>query len=197
MDRMFDLSGKRALVTGASGGIGEEIAKTLVAAGAKVALHGTRREKLEALAAQLGTNTVVTPASLSDADGAARLFADAEAQLGGVDILVNNAGITRDQLSMRMTDEDFQAVLDVNQRPRDYESRPTGFCAVDPCRPKARKSSDINDLTHCWTVGLLTDVPENWRAVATWWLHGGYMDRNPAWPELPERLLLTSPSPKT
>src|SRR6218665_673616 len=114
MTNLFNLEGKRAIVTGASGGIGEEIAKTLIAAGAKVALHGTRREKLEALAAQLGPNAVVTPANLSDADGAETLFKDAEAQLGGVDILINNAGITRDQLSMRMTDEDFQAVLDVN-----------------------------------------------------------------------------------
>ena len=113
MQNLFTLEGKRVLVTGASGGIGEAIAKTLADAGARIALHGTRREKLEALAADI-PNSVVTPANLSDEGGAEALFKDAEAQLGGVDILINNAGITRDQLSMRMTDEDFAAVLNVN-----------------------------------------------------------------------------------
>ncbi len=114
MTNIFSLEGKRALVTGASGGIGESIARTLIEAGATVALHGTRREKLETLAAELGNQAKVCVANLSDPAGAAALFNDAEAQLGGVDILVNNAGITRDGLSMRMSDEDFQAVLDVN-----------------------------------------------------------------------------------
>ncbi len=114
MTQLFNLEGKRALVTGASGGIGEEIAKTLIAAGARVALHGTRKEKLELLAGEMGPNAVVTPANLAEASGAEELFRLAETALGGIDIVVNNAGITRDQLSMRMTDEDFEAVMNVN-----------------------------------------------------------------------------------
>ena len=111
---MFDLTGKRALVTGASGGIGGAIAKSMAAQGAVVALSGTRRDALEAVAAEIGEGAHVTPANLGDADGPAQLIADAEAAMGGVDILVNNAGLTRDQLAMRMKDEDWQMVLDVN-----------------------------------------------------------------------------------
>ncbi len=111
---MFDLSGKRALVTGASGGIGGAIAKSLAAQGAVVALSGTRREALEAVATEIGDGAHVTPANLGEPDGAQQLIADAEAAMGGVDVLVNNAGLTRDQLAMRMKDEDWQLVLDVN-----------------------------------------------------------------------------------
>ncbi len=111
---MFDLTGKKALVTGASGGIGGEIARALHAAGADVALSGTRRDALEALAAKLGARAFVTPADLRDSDGAAQLVKDAEAALGQIDILINNAGLTRDGLAMRMKDEDWQTVLDVN-----------------------------------------------------------------------------------
>jgi len=111
---MFDLTGKRALVTGASGGIGGAIAKALHTQGADVALSGTRVEALQAVADELGTRAHVTPADLSSAEGAAKLIEDAEAAMGGVDILVNNAGLTRDQLAMRMKDEDWQMVLDVN-----------------------------------------------------------------------------------
>lgn len=111
---MFDLTGRKALVTGASGGIGEAIARTLHAAGATVALHGTRREKLDELAASLGERTLVMPADLSDREAVAGLGAEAEAQLGGVDILVNNAGITRDGLFVRMSDEAWDQVLEVN-----------------------------------------------------------------------------------
>jgi 3-oxoacyl-[acyl-carrier protein] reductase len=111
---MFTLEGKRALVTGASGGIGGAIARALQGAGAAVALSGTRRDALEALAADLGDRAHVVVADLSSADGAAALAKDAEAAMGGVDILVNNAGLTRDQLLMRMKDEDWQQVLDVN-----------------------------------------------------------------------------------
>jgi 3-oxoacyl-[acyl-carrier protein] reductase len=111
---MFTLQGKRALVTGASGGIGGAIARALHGAGAAVALSGTRRDALEALAADLGDRAHVVVADLSSADGAAALAKDAEAAMGGVDILVNNAGLTRDQLLMRMKDEDWQQVLDVN-----------------------------------------------------------------------------------
>lgn len=112
---LFDLTGKTALVTGASGGLGSAIAKQLIGQGAKVALSGTRVEALEKLAAELGSNAVVTPANLSDRAAVEALAKDAEAKLGGqVDILVNNAGLTRDGLAMRMKDEDWQQVLDVN-----------------------------------------------------------------------------------
>ncbi|MCX8999034.1 3-oxoacyl-[acyl-carrier-protein] reductase [Rhizobiaceae bacterium BDR2-2] len=111
---MFDLTGRKALVTGATGGIGEEIARTLHARGATVGLHGTRREKLEALAAELGERATIFPANLSDRGEVKALGQTAEAELGGVDILVNNAGITKDGLFVRMSDEDWDAVLEVN-----------------------------------------------------------------------------------
>lgn len=112
---MFDLSGKRALVTGASGGLGGAIARALYAQGATVALSGTKIESLEKLRAELGPRAVVAPANLSDPAAPAKLVVDAEQLLGGgVEILVNNAGLTRDGLSMRMKDEDWQAVIDVN-----------------------------------------------------------------------------------
>ena len=111
---MFDLSEKRALVTGASGGIGGAIAKNLHAAGATVALSGTRVDALQAVADDLGDRAHVTPADLGSAEGAEALINDASSAMGGVDILVNNAGLTRDQLAMRMKDEDWQTVLDVN-----------------------------------------------------------------------------------
>ena len=110
----FDLSGKRALVTGASGGIGAEIATQLHSRGAMVALAGTRIEKLDALASELGENAHATPGNLGEADGAAAVLAAAEEAIGGVDILVNNAGVTRDTLAMRMKDEDFATVLEIN-----------------------------------------------------------------------------------
>ncbi|MBI3505443.1 MAG: 3-oxoacyl-[acyl-carrier-protein] reductase [Proteobacteria bacterium] len=111
---MFSLDGKCALVTGASGGIGGAIAQALAAAGAKVALSGTRVEPLEALKAKIGERAVVCPGDLGDAVATEKLFKDAEAALGQVDILVNNAGLTRDGLAMRMKDEDWQKVIDVN-----------------------------------------------------------------------------------
>ena len=111
---MFELTGKSALVTGASGGIGGAIATALHASGASVALSGTRIEPLEALRDALGDRTHVTPADLGAADGAAQLAKDAEAALGQIDILVNNAGLTRDGLAMRMKEEDWNQVLDVN-----------------------------------------------------------------------------------
>jgi 3-oxoacyl-[acyl-carrier protein] reductase len=111
---MFDLTGRKALVTGASGGIGEAIARALHQQGATVGLHGTRVEKLEALASQLGSRTKVFTANLSSRDEVKALGQKAEAELEGVDILVNNAGITRDGLFVRMSDEDWDAVLDVN-----------------------------------------------------------------------------------
>jgi len=111
---MFDLTGKTALVTGASGGIGGAIARALHARGAVVGLHGTRREALDTLAAELGERVHVLPANLSDPAAVEALAKDAEAALGTIDILVNNAGLTRDGLVLRMKDEDWQTVLDVN-----------------------------------------------------------------------------------
>jgi 3-oxoacyl-[acyl-carrier protein] reductase len=112
---MFDLTGKRALVTGASGGIGREIAKALAGAGARVALSGTRVAALEDTRKEMaGTDHVVLPCNLSDLDAVDKLVPDAEAALGGVDILVNNAGITRDNLFMRMKNEEWDDVLAVN-----------------------------------------------------------------------------------
>ncbi|MCB1721605.1 MAG: 3-oxoacyl-[acyl-carrier-protein] reductase [Alphaproteobacteria bacterium] len=111
---MFDLTGKTALVTGATGGIGGAIAKALHSAGARVGISGRNTEKLEALAAELGERVTVLTADLSSAEAAGELAKRAEEAMGQVDILVNNAGLTRDGLSMRMSDEDWQQVIDVN-----------------------------------------------------------------------------------
>jgi 3-oxoacyl-[acyl-carrier protein] reductase len=111
---MFDLTGRTALVTGASGGIGGAIAKALHAQGATVALSGTRREALEKVAAELGDRTHVLPCDLGDPAATEALVKEAEAAMGKLDILVNNAGLTRDNISMRMKDEEWQKVLDVN-----------------------------------------------------------------------------------
>ena len=111
---MFRLDGKTALVTGASGGIGAAIARVLHAQGAQVALSGTRRDALESLASELGEGAHVCPGDLRDAAEPDVLIEAAEAAAGPLHILVNNAGMTRDMLSMRMRDEDWQAVLDVD-----------------------------------------------------------------------------------
>lgn len=111
---MFDLTGKSALVTGASGGIGGAIARTLHAAGATVGLSGTRTEPLEALAAELGERAHVLPCNLSDADAVKALPKQAIEAMGAVDILVNNAGVTRDNLFLRMSDEEWSQVLEIN-----------------------------------------------------------------------------------
>ncbi len=115
---MFDLTDKCALVTGASGGIGSAIAKAFALRGARVVLSGTRHEALESVAAKIEAiapgKAVVIAANLSDAVETDRLASEAEAALGKIDILVNNAGLTRDGLAMRMKDEDWQTVLDVN-----------------------------------------------------------------------------------
>jgi len=110
---MFDLTGKRALVTGASGGIGSAIAKALAASGARLALSGTRVGALEDLATEIG-GAAVLPCNLSDLDAVDKLVPSAEAALGGLDILVNYAGMTRDNLFMRMKNEEWDEVLAVN-----------------------------------------------------------------------------------
>ena len=111
---MFDLSGKTALVTGATGGIGEAIARTMHAAGADVVLSGRRVEKLEALAGELGDRTHIAPCDLSDPEQADALVGTAIELGGKLDILVANAGVTRDKLLMQMKDEDFQDIIRVN-----------------------------------------------------------------------------------
>ena len=111
---MFDLSGKAALVTGASGGIGGAIARALHKQGATVTLSGTRADALEKLRSELGERAHVVAARMDDAADIDRLLKDAEAAMGKVDILVNNAGITRDNISMRMKDEEWEKVLEVN-----------------------------------------------------------------------------------
>jgi 3-oxoacyl-[acyl-carrier protein] reductase len=111
---MFDLTGRNALVTGASGGIGGAIARALHAQGAQVTLAGRRADALSALAGELGERTHIAESDLSDPAAADALLKTAEAAMGSVDILVNNAGLTRDTLAMRMKDEDWDAVIAVN-----------------------------------------------------------------------------------
>ena len=111
---MFELTQRRALITGASGGIGAAIARTLVAQGAHVALSGTRERALSELVSQLGTHAVSAPADLSDRDAVEGLIGRAIDALGGLDILVNNAGITRDNLALRMKDDEWSDVNRVN-----------------------------------------------------------------------------------
>jgi len=110
---MFDLSGRTALVTGASGGIGGAVARQLHAQGARVALSGRRRAALEQVAAELGERALIEPCDLAERGAPDRLVAAVEAA-GGLDILVNNAGLTRDNLALRLKDEDWQTVLDVD-----------------------------------------------------------------------------------
>ena len=111
---MLDLTGKKALVTGATGGLGGAIARVLHGQGASVALSGTRVEALEALAAELGERVVITPCNLADKDSVEALVPAAEEKLGGLDILVNNAGVTKDNLFLRLKDEDWDSVIAVN-----------------------------------------------------------------------------------
>ncbi|WP_234836850.1 SDR family NAD(P)-dependent oxidoreductase, partial [Sinorhizobium meliloti] len=120
---MFELTGRKALVTGASGAIGGAIARVLHAQGAIVGLHGTQIEKLETLATELGDRVKLFPANLANRDEVKALGQRAEADLEGVDILVNNAGITKDGLFLHMADPDWDIVLEVN---RDCQE----FCAV-------------------------------------------------------------------
>ncbi len=111
---MFDLTGKTALVTGASGGLGGAIARALHRQGANVTLSGTRREALEALAGELGSRAHVLPCDLADAAAVEALVPAAEAAMGSLDILVNNAGVTRDNLFMRMKDAEWDTVIAVD-----------------------------------------------------------------------------------
>lgn len=136
---LFNLTGLRALVTGASGGLGSAIAESLAAQGARVALSGTRREALEAVAAKLPNDPVVLPCNLSDAEAVEGLVPAAIEALGGLDIVINNAGITRDTLILRMKDEDFEQVLKVNLEAAFRISR----AAVKPMM-KARFGRIIN-----------------------------------------------------
>ena len=136
---LFNLDGLRALVTGASGGLGSAIAESLAAQGARVALSGTRKEALEAVAARLPNDPAILPCNLSDAEAVERLVPSAVEALGGLDIVINNAGITRDTLILRMKDEDFEQVLKVNLEAAFRISR----AAVKPMM-KARFGRIIN-----------------------------------------------------
>jgi 3-oxoacyl-[acyl-carrier protein] reductase len=111
---MFDLSGMTALVTGASGGIGSAVARALAGQGARLALSGTRAEALEAVKAELGADHIILPCNLSDAAAVDALVPSAVEALGRLDILVNNAGVTRDNLALRMKDEEWDTVIRVN-----------------------------------------------------------------------------------
>lgn len=111
---MFDLTGKTALITGATGGIGRQIAKKMYAQGATLALTDMNMDALKAFQAELGDRVFVYSANLTDSDSLNELVKKAEADMGKIDILVNNAGITKDGLAMRMTDEQWQMVLDIN-----------------------------------------------------------------------------------
>lgn len=111
---MFDLTGKVALITGATGGIGTQIAKKMYAQGAILALTDMNMDKLKALQSELGDRVFVYSANLTDSDSLKELVKNVEKDCGKIDILVNNAGITKDGLSMRMTDEQWQQVLDIN-----------------------------------------------------------------------------------
>ena len=111
---MFSLAGKTALITGASGGIGAAIAKALHDAGAAIAISGTRLEVLEKVKAEVGERVHILPCNLAKPEEVEKLIPSAEAALGSLDILINNAGITKDGLAMRMKDEDWQSVIDVN-----------------------------------------------------------------------------------
>jgi len=111
---MFELKGKKALITGASGGIGGEIARTLHKAGADIAISGTRLESLNSLAEEIGSNVQIFQCNLNDPVAIDDLLKTASEKMGGIDILINNAGITRDNLFMRMSDEEWLDVLNVN-----------------------------------------------------------------------------------
>jgi 3-oxoacyl-[acyl-carrier protein] reductase len=145
---MFDLSGKCALVTGATGGIGGAIAKALISQGAKVALSGTRKEALEALALELGANAFVVPASLSNADDIEGLIPAAESAMGGLDILVNNAGITKDNLFIRMKDAEWDDVIAINLTANFKLSR-----AAAKVMMKKRKGRIINITSIVGAIG--------------------------------------------
>lgn len=111
---MFSVAGKKALVTGATGGIGGSIARALHAGGAQLAISGSRQEKLEAFAAELGGNVTAIACDLSKLDTVENLIKEAEEKLGAIDILVCNAAVTKDNLALRMKDEEWQQVIDIN-----------------------------------------------------------------------------------
>jgi len=153
---MFDLSGKRALVTGATGGLGGSIAKMLHAQGAHVALSGTRAEKLEGLATELGERAVVTPCNLSDGEAVDALPKQAAEALGGsVDILVANAGITRDGLLMRMKQEDWDLVQKVNLEAYFRLSK----AWVNTIAPGFIRSPMTDELNEAQTAATLSKIP--------------------------------------
>ena len=130
---MFDLTNKIALITGATGGIGGAIATAMHAAGAHVGISGRNEDKLKALAEKLGERVSILPADLSVENAAADLVKAADEAMGQIDILVNNAGLTRDNLSMRMKDEEWQEVIDVNMTATFKLAKAVGFNSSELC----------------------------------------------------------------
>ena len=150
---MFDLTGKCALVTGASGGLGSAIARTLHGAGAKVVLSGTREAPLKALAGELGEGAFVVPANLGDPESVAALPKAAAQAMGTVDILVNNAGITRDNISMRLKDEDWDDVMQVNPGQVNYAASKAGMIGMS--KSFAHELASRNITVNCIAPGFI------------------------------------------
>ena len=162
---MFRLDGKTALVTGASGGIGAAIARALHAQGAVVALSGTRRDALEALAAELGERTHVCPADLRDAAEPDSLIEAAETAAGPLTILVNNAGMTRDMLALRMRDADWQSVLDVDLSAPFRLTRAALRGMVRRRAGRIINISSIVGITGSFTHGSIGALMPDWSPV--------------------------------
>ncbi len=147
---MFDLTGKCALVTGASGGIGSAIASALHGAGATVTLSGTRKEKLEEVASAMGERTHILPCNLCDNEAVAALPKEAEAAMGSLDILINNAGITKDNLFMRMKDEEWDDVIQVNLSDSSAQNRNSKCQTIQPPAKEACSRGQMhNSKNYC------------------------------------------------
>ena len=156
---MFELTGRKALVTGASGGIGEAIARVLHAQGAVVGLHGTRREKLDALAADLGDRVHVFPADLTDRDAVKALGEEAESTLEGVDILVNNAGIVHAADFLDITEDDFERVMRVNLKGQFLCGQAAARLMVEKVKNEGPAGAIVNMSSINATVAIPNQVP--------------------------------------
>ena len=163
---MFNLKGRCALITGASGGIGGSIARALYSQGAKVALSGTRLDPLKALADNLGERAFIVPCNLSDIDAVKLLPKIASEEMGGIDILVNNAGITRDNLFMRMSDDDWQQVIDVNLTSTMHLMKSVMRAMIGMTKSFAQEIATRGITANCIAPGFIetamtAELPEN------------------------------------